>query len=205
MSARGTRFRGHRARSIGRTARATPSRVNLLDLSALVRRSAGSGSLGPATQREFHACTLNERFAGAARIHHTRRVGATRTRCTAGTDRDTERRSGLSDPRPSACDRSGTPSQPSSSVVHDVAARPRGVGRAALSRLPIAGDGESPVLAARGLTGLSPGGRLGCTHSPSSRTAAKGTLGADSSTSSDVGRCQRPPARGDPRRPPGPQ
>ena len=39
-----------------------------------------------------------------------------RTRRTAGTDRDTERRSGLSDPRPPVVDGPGTPSQPSSSV-----------------------------------------------------------------------------------------
>ena len=44
-------------------------------------------------------------------------MGATRTRRIAGTDRDTERRSGLSDPRPPACDGSGTPSQPDSVVV----------------------------------------------------------------------------------------
>jgi acyl-CoA hydrolase len=42
---------------------------------------------------------LDERFTLAPGISYTRRVGATRTRRTAGTDRDTERRSGLSDPR----------------------------------------------------------------------------------------------------------
>ena len=40
-----------------------------------------------------------------------------RTRCAAGTDRDTERRSGLSDPRPPVADGPETPSQPSSSVA----------------------------------------------------------------------------------------
>ena len=55
-------------------------------------------------------------FGRCPRIHDTRRAGATRTRRATGTDRDTERRSGLSDPRTRRSMGPKTPSQPTSSV-----------------------------------------------------------------------------------------
>src|SRR6187455_2677135 len=48
--------------------------------------------------------TRIERSHDSPRTYCTRRVGAMRTRRTASTDRDTERRSGLSDPWPTACE-----------------------------------------------------------------------------------------------------
>ena len=74
-----------------------------------------------------------------------------RTRRIAGTDRDTERRSGLSDPRLPACDGSETPSQPSSSVAGPPRRGPGAWVAPHLCRIAAESTGGS-VLAGRAVT-----------------------------------------------------